>query len=266
MARFFLGYEAWKKQRHLLNKMDLKDLNRAFVTYPGVQIYAALLVASFAAALTLAWGANFLGWLALAGAAAAAVVVYPLAWYLIHRFILHGSFLYKTPWTAPLWKRIHFDHHRNPNDLSVLFGGLHTTIPTIVAITAPIGFFIAGLPGAFAGVGAAIAMTCFYEYCHCIQHLGYEPKWAFLRDIKRLHMAHHFHNENGNYGITNFLWDKILRTHYPDASAAPRSATVRNLGYMGEETEKYPWVARLSDAPDASRDADDGERAQAPSP
>ena len=42
------------------------------------------------------------------------VVAYPLVWYLLHRFVLHGSFLYRSRWTAALWKRIHFDHHRDP--------------------------------------------------------------------------------------------------------------------------------------------------------
>ena len=39
---------------------------------------------------------------------------YPLVWYLLHRYVLHGSFLYKMLWSAALWKRIHFDYHRDP--------------------------------------------------------------------------------------------------------------------------------------------------------
>src|SRR5919206_15112 len=48
--------------------------------------------------------------LSLVIAAFAAVLVYPLVWYLLHRFVLHGSFLYKMRWSAAMWKRIHFDH------------------------------------------------------------------------------------------------------------------------------------------------------------
>jgi hypothetical protein len=40
----------------------------------------------------------------------------------LHRFALHSKALYRRPWTAGLWCRIHYDHHTNPNDLSVLFG------------------------------------------------------------------------------------------------------------------------------------------------
>jgi len=105
-------------------------------------------------------------------------------------------------------------------------------------------------------------MTCFYEFCHCIQHLAYMPKWEFLRRIKRLHLAHHFHNENGNYGITNYLWDRMLSTYYEKPGQVPRSPTVRNLGYEGEAAERYPWVADLTRAQQATDLRDRGDLAE----
>ncbi|GAB4491757.1 MAG: hypothetical protein Tsb0010_00180 [Parvularculaceae bacterium] len=240
MRRIFLGYDAWKRQKHLLNRMQLKDLNWAYVTYPGIQTYFVLFIACVAA--TLYW---FGDPIAVAVSALAGVLVYPLAWYLLHRYVLHSNLLYRSPLTAGLWKRIHYDHHQHPNDLSVLFGGLHTTLPTILIVTGPIGYLIGGVSGASAAIAAAIAMTCFYEYCHCIQHLAYEPKSEFLKRIKKLHLAHHFHNENGNYGITNYFWDRLLKTHYEEMTDMPRSPTVRNLGYTDEVAARYPWVAEL---------------------
>jgi sterol desaturase/sphingolipid hydroxylase (fatty acid hydroxylase superfamily) len=123
---------------------------------------------------------------------------------------------------------------------------LHTTVTTVFAVTVPVGYLMEGWGGAAAAFGTGIATTCFYEFSHCIQHLAYMPKSSFLRRIKRLHLAHHFHNENGNYGITNFLWDRALSTHYQKPGDVPRSTTVRNLGYSGTEVEKYPWVAALT--------------------
>ena len=235
-----LGYDAWKRQEYLLDRMAPRDLVRAYATYPGIQIYAVLVV--LAGAVIAVRPAAPLG---IALAALLAFAIYPLVWYLLHRYVLHGRWLYRSPRTAALWKRIHYDHHQNPNDLSVLFGGLHTTLPTIVLATAPPGWALAGPAGAAAGIAAGILATCFYEYCHCIQHLAYRPRRRFLLRIKRLHLAHHYHNENGNYGITNFFWDRVFSTFYARIPERPRSPTVHNLGYTAGEAARFPWVAAL---------------------
>lgn len=243
VSAIFIGYKRWREQEYLLNRMSLRDLARAYFTYPAIQAYLLLSVLCLGALAFVPVPP-----LATALAAMLSVLVYPLVWYLLHRFVLHGRYLYKSKHTAAVWKRIHFDHHQHPNDLGVLFGALYTTLPTIVLVTGPIGFAVAGPAGALAAVAAGLLTTCFYEYCHCIQHLAYQPKNRTLQRIKRLHMAHHFHNEQGNYGITNFFWDRLLGTIYESPGQVARSATVRNLGYAGEETRRYPWVARLSEA------------------
>ena len=164
----------------------------------------------------------------------------------IHRYVLHGSFLYKSPKFAKVWKRIHYDHHRDPNDLRVLFGALHTTLPTVAIFSIPIGWGLAGSAGAIAAMATGVVVTMFYEFCHCIQHLHYTPKNRWLKNMKRLHLLHHFRNENGNYGITNFFWDKLLNTYYDKQDNWSKSATVFNLGYDDEQAVSYPWVAELT--------------------
>ncbi len=131
--------------------------------------------------------------------------------------------------------------------MRVLFGALQTTLPTIGAVTLPLGALIGGSAGVAAAVAAALGGTLFYEYCHCVRHIRYAPRNAFLQRIKPLHLLHHFHNENGNFGITNFFWDRVGCTYYPGASEVPRSVTVFNLGYADEECTRYPWVAQLSE-------------------
>lgn len=231
----------WKSRTHNLSKMGLRDLVNAYVTYPTVHAYLILLVASVWAAL---WLPGDL--VRLAAAALAACVAYPLVWYGIHRWVLHGQFLYKSPLTAALWKRIHFDHHQGPHDLRVLFGALYTTLPTIALVTMPIGWLIGGAAAAFAAFAGGLAATLFYEFCHCVQHLNYSPKSRYLQSLKRRHLAHHFHNEMGNFGITNFFWDRLFGTFYDKAKYVPKSETVFNLGYTAEQADRYPWVDALS--------------------
>ncbi|MBB4659291.1 sterol desaturase family protein [Parvularcula dongshanensis] len=233
----------WKEQNYLLDKMGLRELNRAYATYPGVWAYAILLVASLIAGLAL--GPSLMGG---ALSVVAVVLLYPLFWYGLHRFVLHSQFLYRFQKTSALWKRIHYDHHRRPNDLSVLFGSLANTLPTIGILCGVTGALIAGWPGFFLAVATGLLMTMLYEYVHCIQHLGYLPDSARLQRMKRLHLLHHFHNENGNYGITEFWPDRLLGSFYGEGAAKPlpRSATVRNLGYTSEVAKRYPWVEQLS--------------------
>jgi sterol desaturase/sphingolipid hydroxylase (fatty acid hydroxylase superfamily) len=232
----------WTGRKYHLDKMSLRDLIHAYFAYPAIQVYLGLGTVSAIAAV---WWQRSIVTLVIA--AVAAVLIYPLVWYLLHRFVLHGSFLYKMKWSAAMWKRIHFDHHRDPHDLRVLFGSLVNTLPTIIIVTVPLGWMIGGPAAAAAALSGGLFTTCFYEFCHCIQHLAYQPKWGFLKRIKRLHLAHHFHNEAGNFGITNFLWDRILGTFYSHPREIARSSTVFNLGYDDEMGKRWPYVARLTE-------------------
>ncbi|MEL6211958.1 MAG: sterol desaturase family protein [Pseudomonadota bacterium] len=248
--RLFVGYKAWKEKEYLLNRMTFDDLVRAYFTYPGIQVYIAIIIACLIGGAFTATS-----WFAFLASIAVGALLFPIAWYVIHRFILHGSWMYKTPYLAKLWKRVHYDHHRFPNDLSVLYGGLHTTLPTILILAAPIGWLIGGLPAALGALAGTLFMTCVTEFLHSGQHLAFEPKSEFWKRIKKLHLAHHFHNENGNYGIAEFFWDRTFGTYYPETDDVPRSATARNLGYTSETAKKYPWVKELTDAEPTGKSA-----------
>ena len=242
----------WRREHHL-DRMTLKELVVAYFQYPAIIAYLLLAAASIAG---FAWRPAPL--VPTVGAIVAASVAYPFFWYLIHRNILHSRWMFKVPWLARTWKRIHYDHHQDPNHLEVLFGALHTTLPSIALGVFPLGYAIGalwsgswGLGGAGMGAGLAalatgLLTTCFYEFVHCIQHLAYKPKNKRLAEMKRRHMAHHFHDENGNYGITSFVWDRVFGTYYDRPERPAKSPTVFNLGYDQEAAEKWPWVAELS--------------------
>lgn len=237
----------WRREHHL-DKMTFRELVVAYFQYPAIIAYLAL---SVAAMIVFAERPAPLAPTLIA--IGVATFIYPLVWYLLHRFVLHSRWMFKMPLLAATWKRIHYDHHQDPNHLEVLFGALHTTLPTIAIATLPIGWGIgsfwgpeAALGGAMAAFATGLVTTCFYEFVHCIQHLAYKPKNKKLADMKRRHMAHHFHDENGNYGITSFLWDRLFKTYYDRPERPDKSPTVFNLGYTPEVAEKYPHVAKLS--------------------
>jgi len=237
--------------------MTLPELVKAYATYPAIQTYAMLAVLSAGLAIFSAadWRPLMMVPVVMA--------VYPVAWYLLHRYVLHGRFLYRSRTMAPVWKRVHFDHHQDPHRLEVLFGALWTTLPTVAMVTMPLGAIIAGLPGAAAAFATGLVVTCFYEFAHCIQHLNFKPRSRLLRRMKELHLLHHFHHESGNYGITSYLVDRLLGTYYGKARERQRSPHVYNLGYDREEAARYPWVAELSGGP--PRDGPPGATKQAAS-
>jgi sterol desaturase/sphingolipid hydroxylase (fatty acid hydroxylase superfamily) len=235
----------WQREHHL-DKMTLAELVKAYFTYPAIIAYLALAAVSIG---VFAWSpAPVLPTLL---SIAAASLAYPLFWYLIHRYVLHSRWMWRHKWLASTWKRIHYDHHQDPNHLEVLFGALHTTLPTIALGVIPLGYGIGAIWGAPVGGAAAafatgLVTTCVYEFVHCIQHLAYKPKSKVIAEMKKRHMAHHFHDENGNYGITTFFWDKVFGTFYDRPERPAKSPTVFNLGYTDEVARTYPWVSQLS--------------------
>ena len=227
---------------HDLGRMNFKGLLAAFFVYPTVLLYLSL--ASVAA--WAAWKAQ-VARIPLQAVLAVVVTffIYAVVWYALHRFVLHGRLLYRSPLTARLWKRIHYDHHQDPHRMSVLFGAPITTLPTIAAVTLPLGWAIGGAPAAFSALFSGLMVTVIYEFCHCCIHLNYTPKARWLLRAKTLHMAHHFHNETGNFGIISFWPDSLFGTLYETGSRG-RSPTVFNLGYDNDAAADYPWVAALS--------------------
>ena len=230
----------WRQEHHL-DRMSLRELIVAFFQYPAIIAY--LVLATAAAGVWLVRPAPILATLAVV---VLAVLLFPVGWYVIHRYMMHSRWMWKVSWLAATWKRIHYDHHQNPNSLEVLFGSPLHELPAIAAITIPMGYAIGGLGGAAAAFATGLVQACVNEFCHCIQHLAYTPKNRWLLRMKQRHMAHHFHDETGNFGITNFWWDGLFGTSYAKVSDRKKSPTVFNLGYTPEVAARWPRVAELS--------------------
>ncbi|MBO9713285.1 MAG: sterol desaturase family protein [Sphingomonas sp.] len=230
----------WRRSHHL-DRMTFRELVAAYVQHHAILAYLALTGLSIA---LYAW--HPAAPLPTVASIVLVLLAYPLIWYGLHRWLLHCHWMFKVPALAGVWKRIHYDHHRDPNHLEVLFGALHTTLPTLLLVTALPGYAIGGVGGAAAGFATGLLCTCFYEFAHCVQHLAYKPRARWLAVMKARHMEHHFHDEDGNFGITNFAWDRLFGTLYTRAERPAKSPTVFNLGYTEAMAARYPWVARLS--------------------
>ena len=125
----------WKRSHHL-DKMTLRELVIAYVQYPAIIAYALLALVADRPVRRISGPAAADRWCRSSSPS----LIYPLVWYLLHRWVLHSRWMFKSRRSPRVWKRIHYDHHQDPNHLEVLFGALYTTLPTIAIATAPLGY------------------------------------------------------------------------------------------------------------------------------
>lgn len=245
MAEKLVWGQAWYGRSYELGKMTLPELWSAYFTYPAINLYAFLVLISGSYATFSAKN-----WADIVLPVAAVFIVYPFVWYGLHRFTLHGRWLFRMRRSAALWDRIHFDRHQDLHKLEVLIGSPANIIPTRLAITAPIGRrLVSGWSGAASAFFGALTTTCIYEFFHCIQHLNCKPKSLFVQALKREHLLHHLHNEATNMDIVSFFSDKIFHSYSKTAKDCPKSPTVFNFGYDLEEAKRHLTVMELTGAP-----------------
>ena len=125
-----------------LDRMNLRELTIAYFQYYAIAAYAGIALLSAALVVTNILRGNA-DWFAVVAACITTVFIYPVVWYVLHRFVLHSRLMWRSPMTAGVWKRIHYDHHSDPNNLKVLFGALYTTLPTVALATMPVGYLLA---------------------------------------------------------------------------------------------------------------------------
>ncbi|WP_456276121.1 sterol desaturase family protein [Bacillus sp. AK128] len=155
------------------------------------------------------------------------IILYIISEYLTHRFFFHMK-APKNQLFLTFMKRIHYDHHEDPNDLKLLFLPIWYSIPQLfilVAITTALtGSLIFGI-SVFTG---AIIMMTYYEWTHYIAHRPYQPKTPWGKWMKKLHLLHHYKNEQYWYGVTNPSLDYLFGT-MKNGKDVHKSATAKKL-------------------------------------
>ncbi len=158
-------------------------------------------------------------------------VAYMFTEYATHRFLFH----LKTPKNRlflKFLKRIHYDHHKDPNDLKLLFLPLWYTIPNL-SIAGGIFYLIEQtFIGTFSFLMGIIVMLLIYEWKHYVAHRPIKPITKFGVWVKKLHLLHHFKNENYWYGVSTPFADMLFGT-LKDEKRVDTSKTVKDLEKRG---------------------------------
>ncbi len=155
------------------------------------------------------------------------LVAYMFTEYATHRFLFHLK-APKNRLFLMLLKRLHYDHHKDPNNLKLLFLPLWYTLPNLV-IAASIFYLIEStLTGAFSFLMGIIVMLLIYEWKHYVAHRPIKPITKFGVWVKKLHLLHHFKNENYWYGVSTPFVDILFGT-LKDEKKVQTSKSVRDL-------------------------------------
>lgn len=192
-----------------------------FVTFPDVLIMGGLTLVGVL--FTLSEAGRWQVWLSLF----IGMAVYGISEYVTHRFVFHMK-APKNPLLLQFMKRIHYDHHADPNDLKLLFLPIWYSLPNIIVVSL-IFWAITGNSAYTVPFATGIAgFLLYYEWTHFVAHRPIQPRTRFGRYMKKMHLWHHYKNENYWYGVTHPAMDVLLGT-LKDEKQIERSQTAKDL-------------------------------------
>ena len=139
------------------------------------------------------------------------MLFFSLSEYLTHRFLFHIK-TPKNPFLLNLIKRLHFDHHVDPKNLHLLFLPIWYSFPNFVLLCVIFYISTSMLALTVAFGGGLICMLLLYEWKHYIAHTSIKPRTQFGQRIKKLHLLHHYKNENYWFGVSSPYVDIIFGT------------------------------------------------------
>jgi hypothetical protein len=150
-----------------------------------------------------------------------------LSEYGTHRFLFHAS-PSRVPFILRLQRRLHYDHHVEPNRLDLLFLPLWYVLPNFLAVALIARMLFGDWSIVMSLVLGAMLALLHYEWVHYIAHIPYRPRTSMGRWMKKYHLWHHYKNEHFWFGVSNPTMDFINGT-YRSPDKAARSTTVRVL-------------------------------------
>jgi sterol desaturase/sphingolipid hydroxylase (fatty acid hydroxylase superfamily) len=202
-------------------KMKNKGIYRDFFLHIDILIMACIFLAVLASLFTMKLTIYTPLYLMVG------ITTYMFSEYLTHRFLFHikapkNTLLFK------LIKRLHYDHHKKPNDLKLLFLPIWYSAPSLLALNLIFHFLSGSAPATLAFSTGILIMFFIYEWKHYIAHRPLKPKTKFGRWLKKTHVLHHYKNENYWYGVSTPFVDVLFGT-LKDEKDVELSQTARDL-------------------------------------
>ena len=135
-------------------------------------------------------------------------VFWTLTEYWMHRAIFH--FEPEKGIGARLHWIIHGVHHDHPNDPMRLVMPPSVSVP-LSSLFVLAFYAVLGVPGFLPFSAGFLAGYLLYDMLHYHVH-HHRPTTALGKQLRELHMRHHFQNHERGYGISAPYWDHVFRT------------------------------------------------------
>ena len=148
------------------------------------------------------------GWLTLLG-----LFIWTFVEYALHRFAFHHEV------RSPFGRQFHFlahgVHHLDPWDrMRLVFpplAAVSIALPIFALLYVCVLWTAEPLGTACALMAGLLVGYLFYDLSHYYQHHA-KPRSRVGKWLKRYHLEHHHKHPHALYGVSNPLWDVILRT------------------------------------------------------
>jgi sterol desaturase/sphingolipid hydroxylase (fatty acid hydroxylase superfamily) len=155
------------------------------------------------------------------------LIAFMLGEYLTHRFLFHLK-APENPFFLKILKRLHYDHHKYPNDLKLMFLPIWYSIPNISGFSIVFYLIARTFQGTLAFSLGLILMLLTYEWKHFVAHRPIKPMTRFGVWLKKTHILHHYKNENYWYGVSTPFFDFMFGT-FKDEKEVESSQTAKDL-------------------------------------
>jgi sterol desaturase/sphingolipid hydroxylase (fatty acid hydroxylase superfamily) len=126
--------------------------------------------------------------------------LWTLAEYVIHRFIYHR---------VPVLQKFHEVHHTDPRAYVGAPPMVGTNVVFLVSFV-PLATYSIVLANAVS-VGMLLGYAI-YMVVHHACHFWTLTAGGYLFRVRLHHAAHHYRDDDGNFGVTTSFWDRVLGT------------------------------------------------------
>ncbi len=135
-------------------------------------------------------------------------LVWTLTEYWLHRIVFH--FEPERGIGARLHWIIHGVHHDHPNDPMRLVMPPSVSIP-LASLFVFVFYEVLGFPAFLPFSAAFLAGYLAYDMLHYHVH-HHRPRTALGKQLRELHMRHHFQDHETGYGVSAPFWDHVFGT------------------------------------------------------
>lgn len=154
---------------------------------------------------------------------AAGVLLWTLIEYSLHRFAFHS--LSRSELAREFNSTLHKWHHDDTKNPDFLASPTVLSWPVFL-ITTALAQLALGRWVLTASLMTGLSLGYLgYEAIHAMSHLV-NPPTAFLKGLKRHHMAHHFISPQLKFGVTTGFWDRVFGTMNPAPGTSGAKRTI----------------------------------------